>query len=174
MVSNFFIGINAGSKQLIVIRAMSVVVIFFILFYNMDLMYSAAVILPLSIDKISYLSKINSTIHVDSEMNISMFKLSEMDRFACIKNLINSLDNESNYLLNIIFTPNSSFESADIPQMSLSEPILVNRYSSHTIITMFINERIDIMIDCYYLSDSILEEGIFTPSIIFHYWKIDF
>lgn len=48
----------------------------------------------------------------------------------------------------------------DRPKMVLSKPFLVNKYSSETLLTKFINERLINMVDCFYLDDKILEEGL--------------
>jgi hypothetical protein len=146
-------------------------------FFTPELLFysgiSFSTILPLSIDKISYFSEIKSRSIIDNKIGENIFKLSDFNtNNNSIKNFLNNLDNESNYLVNIIFTPDISYQGADIPQMLLSKPIMVNRYSSHTTILTFINHRVEIMSDTYFLSDSILEENIFTPGIIFHYWKL--
>ena len=43
--------------------------------------------------------------------------------------------------------------------MLLSNPFLINKFSSPTLISKFINERLELMIDYYYLDDSVLEES---------------
>jgi hypothetical protein len=42
--------------------------------------------------------------------------------------------------------------------MSLSNPILINRNSSATNINKFILERLDYMVDYYYLDDTIIQK----------------
>jgi hypothetical protein len=42
--------------------------------------------------------------------------------------------------------------------MLLSKPFLINRNSSATTITKFILERLDFMVDYYYLDDTIIQK----------------
>jgi hypothetical protein len=51
-----------------------------------------------------------------------------------------------------------SLYNQDPPQMLLSKPFLINRNSSAITITKFINERLDYMVDYYYLDDGIIQE----------------
>lgn len=57
--------------------------------------------------------------------------------------------------------------------MFLSKPFLINRLSSPTIIFMFINQRVSIMADYYYLDDTIMQETIFGPVVIIKYAKFN-
>lgn len=42
--------------------------------------------------------------------------------------------------------------------MILSKPFLINKYSSAETITKFIYERLEIMVDYYYLDDTVIED----------------
>jgi len=54
-LSNLLIGINPLNKQFYIVRIMSIIVIIFILYYNsLQMTISTALILPLSINKITY------------------------------------------------------------------------------------------------------------------------
>jgi hypothetical protein len=63
---------------------------------------------------------------------------------------------------------------SDIPVMVLSKAFLLNKFSSEEIITKFIFERLEEMVDYYYLDDSIIQEvkqgG--GPVVILRYAKI--
>jgi hypothetical protein len=47
--------------------------------------------------------------------------------------------------------------------MLLSNPFLINKNSSTTTVTKFINERVDLMIEKFYLDDSIIQDN---PSFV--------
>jgi hypothetical protein len=59
--SNLSIGLNPYSKQMHTMRAMSVLVILFIIYYNSTkISIATMVLLPLSVDKITYYHEIPS------------------------------------------------------------------------------------------------------------------
>jgi hypothetical protein len=85
-LSNFLIGINPFSKELHIVRFMSIIVIIFLLYYNsIQSTIITAFILPLSINKISYLKEIGqNTIYVDSDSESKMlclFNINEISDF---------------------------------------------------------------------------------------------
>ena len=43
--------------------------------------------------------------------------------------------------------------------MLLSNPFLINKFSSVNLLTKFMNERLELMIDYYYLDDSVLQDS---------------
>jgi hypothetical protein len=69
--------------------------------------------------------------------------------------LKNELDKNETYIVSMEFIP--SKEDIDAPQLILSKPFLIHQYSSTPTIEMFINERLEFMIDIYYLDDSIIQ-----------------
>jgi len=70
------------------------------------------------------------------------------------------------------FIPSDDLEM-DIPKLILSDPFLINKNSSSKTILDHISERIDLMIDLYYLDDTILQpfENSNKPIIIIKYVK---
>jgi hypothetical protein len=68
-----------------------------------------------------------------------------------------------------------SEEDMDAPFLILSKPFLINHYSSPTTIEMFINERLNYMIDTYYLDDSIILPNVdkIGPIIVLTCYKCD-
>ena len=110
-----------------------------------------AFVLPLSIDRISFLYEFDNFYVLDnSEMKER--KLYQWNQEE-IKQFLNSLDNE-NYLVRVEFVP--SEEIIDAPWFMLSSPILINKHSSSTTIAKFINERVDIMVDFFHLENFLI------------------
>jgi hypothetical protein len=140
---------------------MSILSIFIILYYNSKtLSISSALILPFSINKISYLNDyrdLGITWAIEQEYEIETFiyplKIDKMSKF------LNDLDNNSNYIGIIEFVPDLNIWLIDAPNMVLSKPFLINKNSSATTITKFINERIDLMVEKFYLDDTITQDN---------------
>jgi hypothetical protein len=53
----------------------------------------------------------------------------------------------------------------------LSEPIVLNFFSSETTITKFINQRLFDMVDSLYLDDLIIQSDMILPGILIKYRK---
>jgi len=161
LLSNLLIGINPFSKQFYVIRAMSIIVIIFILYYNTkEISFGAMFILPLSINKITYYEDLTKDIKDCSFVIIDA--ITETETFHLIKvnetsDFLNKLDDNANYIVNIEFIPDFALFDENAPKMILSKPFLINRYSSSTNITKFIFERLEFMADYYYLDDGIIQ-----------------
>ena len=104
-LSHILIGINPYKKEWHIIRIMSICVIIYILYYN-SITYSiaTALILPFSIDKITYLHeyKFESIIYVDPNYQCERFFLFKENE---ISDFLNELDIDSNYIANIEFIP---------------------------------------------------------------------
>ena len=82
-----------------------------------------------------------------------------------ISDFLKTLDSNDNYVANIVFTPEFVENPMDLPIMLLSKPIMINRYSNPTTIAMFINERLNLMVDCYYLDDEIIHLSEYGPFV---------
>jgi hypothetical protein len=153
---------------------MSFVVIIFILYYNTQQINSlTALILPLSFSKITFIEDLGDTISIDSTLNSTIFYSCNIEETS---NLIKNLEDDVNYVVNIEFVMDISLIDSDlnIPRMHLSQPFVINKYSSSTTVTMFINRQLDLMIDYYYLDDLILLEmqEKLGPVVFVHYAKI--
>jgi hypothetical protein len=72
---------------------------------------------------------------------------------------LKSLDINANYLVTIEFISDISNLELDTPRMILSQLFIINRFSSETTITKFIHERLDLMVECYFLDDTIVQEA---------------
>lgn len=147
--------------------------ILFIFYYNSQQSYIVtAFILPLSINKISYLDELGSDniIYIDpnfSSERFYLFKVNETSDF------LNKLDINDNYIAIIEFIPEISEYKIDAPQMILSKPFMINSFSSETTLTKFIFERLNYMVDYYYLDDSIILDckDRTGPAVIITYSK---
>ena len=172
LISNFLIGFNPFSKKLHVIRITSIIVIIFILYYNsIEMEIATTCILPFSIKSISYLHELDSPWGISSEQKIEIFYLFKTKETS---DFLNKLDDEENYTAFIEFIPDVLLLESDIPVMVLSKAFLLNKFSSEEIITKFIFERLEEMVEYYFLDDSIIQEvkqgG--GPVVILRYAKI--
>jgi hypothetical protein len=86
-------------------------------------------------------------------------------------NYLNKLEDNENYILDIGFIPDIALWDLDAPVMLLSKTLLINRNSSSTTITKFILERLDFMVDYYYLDDTIIQKES-NCAISLTYWKL--
>jgi len=173
LLSNFLIGINPFVRELYIIRIMAFCAIIFILYYNsIQLPIETTFVLPLSISKISYFNEIEteSRIYIDSNWKTERFYLIKINE---ISDFLNELDINDNYIATIEFIPEISEYNIDAPQLFLSKPILVNKFSSSTTLYKFIFERLNLMVDYYYLDDTIIQQcknGV-GPIVIINYSK---
>jgi hypothetical protein len=138
----------------------SIFIIILILSYNShSSTISIVLILPFSIDKISYFHEsqdfIGKKVYIDLEENIERFLLFKEKE---VSDFLVTLDNNENYICILEFIPDISVYDDLAPQLILSKPFLINHFSSSTVITKFMNERLDYMVDYYYLDDSIIHE----------------
>lgn len=170
--SNFILGINPEQKQYHISRITAIIAIMLVIYRNSIVVdVSTMVILPLSIKRITYLDDVKFS-HIDSKREMLMLNLYDIDQ---ISNFIKILDINYNYMLNIEFSPViTGYNFTDAPQLLLSRPIAINKFSSHTTIFEFINRRLEYMIDYYYLDDFILQQSNDGPCLILHFQKIYF
>jgi hypothetical protein len=170
--SNFLIGINPSNIQFKITRILSVCVIVFLLWFNsLEISVHTTMLLPLSIVKISYVHEFDSLIYI-SDSNTKEERL-YLWNYEEIKDFLNSLDIDDNYIVNMEFIP--SDEDMYAPQLILSKPFLINRHSSVTTIMKFINERLDYMIEFFYLDDIVIQPNpdIVGPMVKLTYNKIN-
>nr|WEH01508.1 hypothetical protein [Russula griseocarnosa] len=150
IVSNTLLGINPHSKELKIIRIMSIIALIFIIYFNFNSDHYKFTVLALSIDKISYLHEFNKPISGGGRS--SFIKWVYLNKNDDIPTFIKNLDDDKNYIVSIEFVPGRSNYCADAPELILSRPFLINKFSSPTLITKFIFERLDLM-DIYFQLD---------------------
>jgi len=157
LASNILIGINPLSKELHIIRVILILVIMLVLYYNtQQIAIITSFIFPLSINRVTFFHELDGTKVIDPDIQIEVIK---SVNFYKTSDLITKLDLNQNYIVTIEFIPDLSLYSVDDPQMFLSEPIAINRLSSPATITKFIHERLDSMVDDYYLDDEIIQDN---------------
>lgn len=151
--------INSLYVQYLIIRLISICIILFIflLFKSGPIFISTALILPLSIDKITFAEDLDKPFVLDSKIELTKLYLWN---FLEVKEFLESLD-DNNYFVLMYFLPTDG--DIDVPQQYLSKPFLINKYSSETTITCFINERLNYMVDTFYL-----DKSIFYPDLLDH------
>jgi hypothetical protein len=169
-ISNFLIGINPDNREIKVIRVISVSVIWFILIYNSELFtIKTALILPLSISKISYFEE-KEIYSVDQKFETQIFKFWELE----LKDFINNLENNENYVVSIEFIPYFSELISEPPRLFISKPILINKHSSPTLISKFIDERLKFLVKYFDMNINILEISENDSRIFMMYQKVNF
>jgi hypothetical protein len=146
-------------------------VIIYIFYYNSRYaIIGTSILLPLSIDKISFWNDISDPFQMDlkSEKEEKFYLWNDEE----IKDFLKSLDMDDNYIVYIEFHPADL--DWDAPYLYLSKPFLINKHSSSTTIRKFIDERLDLMVDLFYLEDIVILPDIHIPGPIvkFTYYKI--
>jgi hypothetical protein len=136
--------------------------------YNQNPIIIAS-ILPLSISKISYLDDINTDLIVDnSDLNIEKLYLINSEE---ISKFLNKLNIGINYGATIEFIPEIGIDKIDMPHMLLAIPFAINRFSSQTTLSKFINERLNLMVYFYKIDDKIIGSSK-EYVVIINYFKI--
>lgn len=143
--------VNPNDIKLKIARILSLLLIFLILYNGIINTYLLMLLIPLSIDKVTFFDSIKEEITLESSHSIRVLFDWTPEH---ISDFLKSLKDNENYIIELEFIPN--YYDWDIPRMVLSKPFLINKHSSSTTISKFINERLNIMIDTFYLDDSIL------------------
>lgn len=169
-LSNLLLIINPISRELHIIRIMALTSLILILYYNYNQNpIIIASILPLSISKISYLDDINTDLTVDnSDLNIEKLYLINSEE---ISKFLNKLNIGINYGATIEFIPEIGIDKIDMPHMLLAIPFAINRFSSQTTLSKFINERLNLMVYFYKIDDKIIGSSK-EYVVIINYFKI--
>jgi energy-coupling factor transporter transmembrane protein EcfT len=157
IISNFLSGINPYSKELLIIRIISVFIIVFILWnHSWEIPVQTSILLPFSIYKITFPKDIIDQYIVDnkSEKEETLYFWDNKE----IKDFLNSLSQEANYIVYMQFIPSEL--DMDAPHIVLSKPFFINRHSSETTIRKFINERLHLMIEKYYLDNIVIQPDV--------------
>lgn len=171
--SNLLIGIYPFSKDLHIIRILSLLIIIIIIYNSTNILYiSTALLLPISIDKVTFFDEIGpyginlkpKTYILNSSNDIE----NEIQKF------LDNLDSDENFLVTVEFTTRFAlFLDVDTPIITLSKAILLNKNSNATIIKEFLENRIELMLDIYFnLDDSILGDQDTDAVILLSYNSI--
>ena len=156
-ISNFLIGFHPFSFKLNIIRILSIIVILYLSYKNLDLsIYSISLLIPLSKDKIHYAHDFEvKSINIYQERSTILYLndlKSDLNDFIC------NLDENNNFWISISFYPDLVvYNIDDGMKLYICDPILVNRDSDQLLLSQFITTRLQRMIDFYYLDDSIID-----------------
>lgn len=134
LTSQFLIGINPWNIEYRIIRFMSIVLIFAILYYNSKDLYSWMFIIPLSKDKISLYENLPHKFDFD-ENNFKKWKFNEDSK---IEDFLKTLNNEDNFVCFL-----ETYYRGDIYYLAFSELFLFNKFSNHKIIEDYISSTIN-------------------------------
>lgn len=133
--TNTIIDKHPNARDANIIRIMSILIIILIFYNNLESKYLLLSVLPLSVDKITYLDDLNSVKYVDYKFNnydLYFFDTNEISAF------LNILDENSNYVLSLEFIPDVANYQIDGIQIFLCKPIAVNKISNPKLISLFI------------------------------------
>jgi len=171
-ISNTLIGLNPYQKELHIIRIMSVILIIFTLYHNQSQFLIGSILLlpPFSLDKIHYVHDFDIKFLNFSNEKRSIFFLKNLT-----KDIINFLDNLSendNYWAVLYFYPNiEGYENEEGIEMKIFKPIIINKDSCPLLLSKHIMNKLNLMIDFYYLDDSIINSN--DSIIIIKYTEIE-
>ena len=156
LVTNFIIGFHPFSFKWNIIRVFSIIMILYITIRNIDQsIYITSLLMPFSQDKIHFVHDFDVKSIKFYDIKNSLFYLKNLT--LDITNFINNLNEEDNYWISLSFYPDISVYNIDgAMQIYICDPILINKDSSPLLLTQFINDRLNVMIDFYYLDDSII------------------
>nr|YP_009715287.1 hypothetical protein [Russula subnigricans]QGK88093.1 hypothetical protein [Russula subnigricans] len=160
LFSNFILSINPESNEGHIIRFLSIITIIFLLWYNYDSNNLLCSILPLSIDRITYFEDIMNThysdldnVYVDNKQNKKYLYFLDISE---ISDFLNTLNINDNYVVCIELIVSKEIYFSNEPRLLLSKPFLINRFSSATTISKFIDERVSYTAYYYNLDDSLV------------------
>jgi hypothetical protein len=159
LISNFIIGFHPFSFKWNIIRLVSIILILYLSYKNLDQnIYSISLLIPFSKDKISFA-------HEFEINSLSIYKLRHSvlfinDLTGDLIDFIDSLNEDDNYWISLSFYPTiTGYNIDDGMQLFISDPILINKDSDPLLLTQFIMDRLNRMIDFYYLDDSIINNN---------------
>ena len=162
-----------------IVQLLSIFFIVFIIMLDISTFYSSfyklAFIIPLSINKITYLEDL-----VENERNnisISKFYTNRFyfNDFNEVSEFLNSLENDKSYLITFEFILSWLQYEEDNPALVLSKPILISKDSNPWLISNFIKNRINLACNNYYLDEDMISEmiGPDAPGILVKYSEIE-
>ena len=154
LISNLFIGINPYNLKLHIFRMLSIIAILVVIYNNTnESSYLLSLLTPFSVDKIHFVHDFDiKHLNIYGERK-SMLLLKDLTKD--LTDFLDNLNKADNYWASLSFYPDIVVYNEGT-QMHLCDPILINRDSSPLLLTNFIMSRLNLMIDSYYLDDSII------------------
>ena len=154
--SNLLIGFNPYSKELRIIRFLSIITILLLVWFNINPVFiSMLSVLPISKNEITFIDEItNKNFVIISNKKFVYTKISN----ETVSDLINNLDLDGDYIVNVDCILDFTEDLDNIPKIILSKPFLINCNSSNKLIAEFIYEKLEEMTDIYFMDDTILTD----------------
>jgi hypothetical protein len=185
--SNLLIGINPNSKEMHIIRLMSIIYIIFIFYINSNQSdINLAFIIPISsLISQTKITFINDCFDQDDEnqsyenqSDIIYFRNSNFIWFHFndiqeINDFLDLLDHDKIYIVSFeLIVDKLSYEFGD-PTIVLSKPILITRESNPWLISKYLQGKISISCSSYGLDQEWLLLGNDSPGVIVRYKEIN-
>jgi hypothetical protein len=170
-LSNFLLGLNPDSRELQVIRIMSVLTIIIIIYYNTTIhsIANMSILLPFSREKITFIHDFKKELFVKGDGYSSLMIVKPRFDYSQESHFLNSLGNIDNYILNILFISDIKSISKNMPRICLSDSILINKSSYPSTLSNHIQDQLDVMRDIYLIDESIL---LFPSGFVLNYSKV--
>lgn len=169
--SNLLIGIYPYSLKIHIYRIIFIIMILFIIYDNSTPHNSlTSLLLPFCQNKVDYVHdfKIKSLDIYYEKGSILFLPTLTVE----ITTLLESLSDSENYWSSICFYPHiSGYNNEAGIKMWIDDPIIINKDSNPLLLTKFIMNRLNLMIDLYYLDDSIFNSD--QSIIVIKYLKIE-
>lgn len=168
--------LEPNNLKIRIVQIISIFFLLYIIYLNINIIYNDlykfAFIIPLSINKITFLDDIFD----NDDINIFYFRKTFFTRFYLISTLeiadfLSNLDQNKAYIVTFEFIYCwSSYEIGE-PTIILSKPILVTNESSHNLISNFLKDRINSACNSYFLDENLIQE-FDGPGILVRYSEI--
>lgn len=168
-ISHLLLGINPFALKLHIIRILSVLIILYYL--NIDHSnYLICLLPPFCLDKIHYVHDFQIKSINFFEQKGSILYLNTLTRDLTI--FLDNLSDNDNYWMSLSFYPDiSGYANEEGIKLVISDPILINKDSDSLLLTKFIMNRLNLVIDSYYLDDSIFNSK--NSVVIIKYTEIE-
>lgn len=132
--------------------------------------YLLCILTPFCQDKIHYVHDFQIKSLNFYEEKGTIFVLNKLT--TDITDFLNNLNENDNYWLSLSFYPDiNGYANNEGLKLYISDPILINRDSCPLLLTKYIMNRLNLMIDFYYLDDSIINSA--NPVITVKYTEIE-
>jgi len=146
-LSNFLIGINPFRLDYYLFRIFTLLIIILLIYYHTDSEFAISCLLPFSTDKITFFDSIEDYKIEDKPQYFILRKLDQ----SSILDFYDILDYNTNYVLEIEFILNIKHNGEEnMPRLDLSYPIIVNKYSSISLLLKFLNAQLFLMNKYFY------------------------
>jgi len=168
-ISHLLLGANPLSIKLHIIRILSILIILYYLDINLS-NYLISLLPPFCLDKIHYVHDFQIKSINFFEQKGSILYLNTLTRDLTI--FLDNLSENDNYWISLTFYPDiSGYANEEGIKLVISDPILINKESNSLLLTKFIMNRLNLMIDSYYLDDSIINNK--NSVVIIKYTEIE-